>query len=191
MLSMVLQKAYHYNCHYYCCYPYYHSIFLRISTSISSVSSGNWSLVNGNGKPLPSISDGYNYTCHNLELEGGSMLLKSEIGVPFKAFQVTVLITGGEVVFFPNLLSQCKKPTSLLMTHDSSQEKLLGQTCKPFCEVPGSCRFEEMIALSMDERDYVFTCDCAQPSCNELFVWFQLGAVHGRVSICEVQVVYP
>ena len=137
------------------------------------------------------MSDGYNHTCHGLGHESGCLLLKSDLGIPFKALQVTILITGGEVVFFPNNHeSKCKKHTSLLMTHGSSMAKLLGQTCKPFCEVPGPCRFEEMVLLSEDEKDYIFTCDCPLTWCNELFLWLQPEAVQGRVSICEVRWVY-
>ena len=148
-------------------------------------------MVDGSGQTLPNVSDGYNYTCHGLGLGSRRMLLKSDLGVPFKALKVIVLIAGGDVAFFPyNNESQCKKHTSLLVTHDSSQAKLLGQSCKPFCEVPGQCRFEEMVVLSADERDYIFICDCPQTPCNELFVWFQPEAVHGEVPMCEIQLIY-
>ena len=178
---MVLQKSSRL-CHY-------HFIFQTMYTYIS-VYRESWSLIDVSGQTIPSVSDGYNYTCHGLGHESGRML-KSDLGIPFKALQVTVLVNGGEIVFLPNNHeSQCKKHTSLLMTHDSSMAKLLHQTCKPFCEIPGPCRFEEMIVLSADERDHIFTCYCPQNSCNELFLWLQPEAGQGMVSICEIKWVY-
>ena len=160
---------------------------------IYSVSSGNWSLVvRGNDQSLPDVSDGYNDTCHVLDTDGDGMLLKSDLDVPFKTLQVTVLIAGGEVVFFPSTdASRCKEHTSLLMTHDSSIAKARGQMCKPFCEVPGSCWLQERVILDTDKINYVFTCACPRTSCNELFVMFQSDAVQGSISICEVQLLYP
>ena len=160
---------------------------------IYSVSSGNWSLVvRGKDQSLPDVSDGYNDTCHGLDIDGDGMLLKSDLDVPFKTLQVTVLIAGGEVVFFPSTdASRCKEHTSLLMTHDSSIAKARGQMCKPFCEVPGSCWLQERVILDTDKINYVFTCACPRTSCNELFVMFQSDAVPGSISICEVQLLYP
>ena len=159
---------------------------------ISSVSSGNWSLVRGSGQALPAVSDGYNDTCHGLDLEGRRVLMKSDLEVSFKTLQVTVLIAGGEIAFFPNTyLVQCKKPTSLLMTHDSSMAKTRGHPCKPFCEVPGLCWFEEMGKVAADVTNYKFTCVCPYASCNELLVMFPSETVQGRISICEVQLIYP
>ena len=158
---------------------------------VFSTSSVTWSLVSDIGQHIPNVSDGYNHTCHALDLESGSVLLKSDLDVPFKTLQVTVLINGGEVFFFPSTdASQCKKHTSLLMTHDSSMTTVLGRTCQPFCEVPGSCWFEEMIMLDMDVTNYRFTCVCPLASCNELFIVFKPEAVQGRISICDVQLIY-
>ena len=159
---------------------------------IISVSSGNWSLIGSSSQRLPDISDGYNNTCHGLNYEDGHILLKSDIGIAFKTLHVTVHITGGEVDFFRHTDAfQCKKHASVLMTHDTSVASVTGQECKPFCEVPGPCQYDEMIMLAADKTDYVFSCICPQTSCNELFVWFQTESAHEGLSLCEVQLLYP
>ena len=151
-----------------------------------------WFTVIGSILPLPEVRDGDNDTCHGLDIEAGRLLLKSNLDVPFKTLKVTILITGAEVVFFPNNdISLCKKHMSLLMAHDSSTATTQGHTCKPFCEVPGPCRLEEIVMLATGKINYEFTCVCPQASCNELFVMFQPEAVQGGISICGVQMLYP
>ena len=191
-LRMTIIKTLTTNIHRWYDYKYIYYIYFLYYMYILSASIGNWSLVDGNSQPLPDVSDGYSHTCYGLTLEDRPMLLKSDLNAPFKTLQVTLLIAGGEILFFPNTdLARCKKPVSLLMTHDSTLAQAIGQICEPFCEVPVSCRLDEMIILATDVRDYTFTCVCPLDKCNELLMWFQPQTVQSRISICEVSLAYP
>ena len=141
---------------------------------------------------LPLLKDEDLLTCETMNFSGNDyLMLKAAIGVTFKSLEATIVVPNNKVFFGPNTEPiNCGKPTSLLMTHDSSQAAAAGQTCGLFCVVPATCRLEGMETMSNGLMKYNFSCRCIQQFCNELIMQLRPGISQQDIKVCEILETY-
>ena len=159
------------------------------------VSSADWYLMHPGfteNTSLPLLKDENLLTCEIMNFSSNDyLMLKAAIGVPFKSLEAAIVVSNNNIFFGPNTEHiNCAKPTSLLMTHDSSQAAADGQTCGPFCVVPTTCRLEGMETLSNGLMKYNFSCRCIQQLCNELIMQLRPGISQQDMTVCEILETY-
>ena len=137
---------------------------------------------------LPLLKDENLLTCETMNFSGNDYLMpKAGIDVPFKFLEAAVVVLNNKIFFGPNTEPiNCGKPTSLLMTHDSSQETADGLSCGPFCVVPATCQLEGIETLSNGMMKYYFSCRCIQQFCNELILILRPEIGQQSMTICEI-----
>ena len=173
---------------------FYQNLYDRFPVFLP-VSHVDWYLVHPgftDNTSLPLLKDENLLTCETMNFSGNDyLMLKAAIGAPFKSLEATIVVSNNKVFFGPNTEPiNCGKPTSLLMTHDSSQAADDGQTCGLFCVVPTTCRLEGMETLSNGLMKYNFSCRCIQQSCNELIMQLRPGISQQDMAVCEILETY-
>ena len=149
---------------------------------------GDWTLIYPEKNDAPSfaaLKDENRATCAGILTPDGGALLNASISPAYNTVNVSILVSGTDIVFGPNSdPSKCHMATSLLMTHDSSKvtdEK----SCSPICDVPGAC-FIQGREVTPSKQKWFFTCSCPRQSCNELLL--VLRSDEGRATVCEIVV---
>ena len=137
---------------------------------------------------LVKITNGRYSSCDALDIATGSQLLKTTLTESYTILEVGILIKKPHVNFGP-AHPDCDQAPSLLMTHDSSEAIARGLACSPFCQVPNPCQLGEVEVRETIVTKYWFLCQCAAPTCNELFL--VLHPQLNIVKICKVEYVNP
>ena len=137
---------------------------------------------------LTALNDGKLETCTDVILTSGETLLKASIDPTYDTLNVSIMVSGTDVIFGPNSDPiKCHTATSLLMTHDSNKDNADEHmwNCNPFCAAPGTCllRGNEVVGAI---NNWSFACACPRRSCNELFLTMRSGSPEVQVSVCEI-----
>ena len=150
-----------------------------------------WSLVypkHGNTTSFAALNDEELNTCVEVNLTSGGTLLKASIDPTYDIMNVSIVVSGTDVIFGPNSdHAFCAMTTSLLMTHDSSNAHMDRNkwNCSPFCTSPGTCLVQgNRVMESMNK--WLFTCACPRPPCNELILSMRSAPNERQASVCEV-----
>ena len=150
-----------------------------------------WNLVYpkyANTTSFAALNDEELNTCVEVHMTSGGTLLKASIDPMYDIMNVSIVVSGTDVIFGPySNHAFCAMTTSLLMTHDSNNALVDRNkwNCSPFCTSPRTCLVQgNQVVESMNK--WFFTCACPRPPCNELMLSMRSGSNEGQASVCEV-----
>ena len=146
--------------------------FYIVSTFL--VVSAQWYLIepgHNMDNNIDTLSDGDSTTCSKFDLSTSSKLLKATLTEIYNSLEVhvRVMIRANRGLNFGPVQPNCDEAPSLLMTHDSSRAIADGLTYSPFCQAPKPCQLSN-VTRSNGKFNYQFSCQCAFPICNDLFL---------------------
>ena len=137
---------------------------------------------------LPALNYGELNTCAEVNVTSGGTLMKASIDPSYDTMNVSIVVSGTDVIFGPNSdRTKCATTTSLLMTHYFSDDNVDADkwNCRPFCATPRTCMVQGNQVVEATSR-WLFTCACPRPTCNELILSMRSGFPDGQTSVCEV-----
>ena len=136
------------------------------------------------------LSDGDPTTCPLFHIATSSKLLRATLTKAYTSLEVRVQLKEHDYrgLNFGPIQPNCDEASSLLMTHDSSKSIADGLNCHPFCQAPKPCQLGN---VTRDNRkfNYQFFCQCAFPTCNDLFLLMRPVTYRNAVKICEITIV--
>ena len=136
------------------------------------------------------LSDGDHTTCPIFHIATSSKLVRATLTETYTSLEVRVQVKElyNRGLNFGPAQPNCDEAPSLLMTHDSSKSIADGLTCNPFCQAPKPCQLGN---VTRDTRkfNYQFLCQCAFPTCNDLFLLLRPVTYRHAVKICEITIV--
>ena len=153
---------------------------------VTDTTTTRWSLVHPkhvNTTSLAALYDEELNTCVEVNLNSGETLLKASIDPVYDLMNVSIVVSGNDVMFGPNPdPTKCATTTSMLMTHHSSNGHV---NCRPFNATPRTCLVKGNEIVGAVNR-WFFSCACPRRSCNELFLSVRSGLPGGQASLCEI-----
>ena len=165
--------------------------FYIISTFL--VVSAQWYLVESGhemGNSINKLSDGDFTTYSRFDIATSSKLLKATLTETYTLLEVHVRVNTRyqRGLNFGPAQPNCDEAPSLLLTHDSSKAIADGLTCNPFCQAPKPCQLGQ-VTRGDGKFNYQFFCQCAFPTCNDLFLLLRPVTYRPAVKVCEISFV--
>ena len=156
--------------------------------------SAQWYLVKPGhimGNNIDTLNDDDSTTCSKFDLSTSSKLLKATLTETYTSLEAHVRENkrANRGLNFGPVQPNCDEVPSPLMTHDSSKAIADGLTCNPFCQAPKPCQVGNVTRDNW-KINYQFFCQCAFPTCKDLFLLLRPVTYRHTIKICDISFVH-